>query len=163
MSYPSTTIAPGAQPLYFPGNDIGVLIVHGYAGSIGDYRDFAVQLNQHGLTVHGVCLAGHGQNLQTLRASHIADWQRSVDEGRAKLSSTCRSIIMIGGSIGGNLVLDSIHRKSDGILGVVTINTPLQFTNEKFLRIALKFFRLVSPYYPKLFTLSREEQRAGVH
>lgn len=145
----SIPIAPGAQPFFQSGGSVGVLLVHGYGGSIDEYRAFGDALHQRGYAVSGPRLAGHGQGVAVLGKSQIADWQRSVDEAIDALRPTCSSIILIGMSFGGVLAASAISRNSTNIAGLVMVNVPLRYRLDIFKRIFLNVLRLLRSSVPK--------------
>ncbi len=160
MPSSSIQIAPGAQPFFFPGDSTGILIIHGYGGSIGDYRDFGNQLHRFGYTVMGMRLAGHGQNLPILKQATIADWQQSVDEAIDHIRQQCQNIVIVGSSFGGVLALDAVRRKKT-IHGLVVVNTALSYRGGGAMQgFLLRLLRLFTPYYPK-FGMSGAERRRG--
>lgn len=152
-----TAIAPGAQEFSLPGGPIGVLVIHGYGGSIGDYRLFCERLQAQGYTVHGVRLAGHGENLESLRATSSADWQASVMAAATKLRSTCNEMVIIGSSFGGALALNYARNVPVGLRALVVVNPAMKYrTGGRFQTLGLRLLRLFTPYYRKS-GLSTEE------
>ncbi len=154
----STPIAAGAQPFILSGGPIGILVIHGYGGSAGDYRIFAEGLNQRGYTVMVMRVAGHGQGLTTLRSSHIYDWRKSVADAMAELRAITQSIVVLGASFGGALALDAVANVPGNILGYVSVNTPTSYRGGGGTqKILLRVLRIFTPYYPK-FGLSRKDK-----
>lgn len=160
MSETSTPIIPLAQPFRLTGNDIGVVIIHGYGGSIGDYRTIAEQLHEFGYTVLGVRLAGHGQDQPALRASTIKDCQQSVAAAVTDMRTTCRHIFLMGSSYGGVLSLDYAARDPD-LAGMILVNTALSYSGAGvFQGIILRLLRLFTPDYPKRGLSEKSKQEA---
>ncbi len=151
MQSQAQTQAPvilGAQPFQLSGGEIGILVIHGYGGSIGDYRAFGKLLHGHGYTVHGIRLAGHGQDLSSLRQATIQDWQASVHQGIEELRKHCQKIILVGSSFGGVLALDVVEREH--VDGVVLVNPALSYKGGGVLQgIILRGLKLFTPYFPK--------------
>lgn len=146
----STTIAPGAQPFFLPGGPLGVLVIHGYGGSIGDYRQFSELLHAHGYTVAGLRLAGHGESLEALRATGWRDWQNSVRQAAEELRRHCQQIIVVGSSFGGALALNYARNFPTGTRGVVVVNPAVTYrSGGKFQTFALRLLRLFTPDYRK--------------
>lgn len=146
----STSVAPGAQPWFLPGGPVGVLIIHGYGGSIGDYRQFGELLNAHGCTVMGLRLAGHGESLEVLRATGWRDWQDSVRRAAFELRRQCNSIIVVGSSFGGALALNYARNFPAGTDGVVAVNPAVKYrSGGRWQTFALRLLRLVTPDYRK--------------
>ena len=48
-----------AEEFYFPGNEIGVLVIHGFTGSTQSMRFLGERLAETGFTVFGPRLTGH--------------------------------------------------------------------------------------------------------
>lgn len=158
MSSTSTTIAPEARPFHLSGGPIGVLVIHGYGGTIADYRQFAEALHQRGYTVHGVRLAGHGESLEALRTTRAADWQESVRQAAERLRRECQNIIVVGSSFGGALALNYARNFPEKTLGVVVVNPAVKYrAGGKFQTLALRLLRLFTPDYQKP-GLSAEER-----
>lgn len=123
------TILPGAEPFFFPGNDIGVLVCHGFTGTTQSMRYLGEQLNAAGYTVIGPRLKGHGTSPQDMARSTAADWIASVDEALAKLRETCSQVFMTGLSMGGTLTLYTAAMHPDVIRGAIPINGTVHIGN----------------------------------
>lgn len=115
-------ILAGAEPFYFRGNDIGVLVCHGFTGSTQSMRFLGQQLHGAGYTVIGPRLKGHGVSPAAMAKTTAADWIASVDEALAELRGTCSQVYMAGLSMGGTLTLYTAAKHADVIKGAVPIN-----------------------------------------
>ncbi len=120
MSDPS--IMPGAEPFFFKGNDIGVLVCHGFTGTTQSMRYLGEQLHAAGYTVIGPRLKGHGVTPAAMSVTTAADWIDSVDEALAELRKTCSQVYMTGLSMGGTLTLFTAATHADVIKGAIPIN-----------------------------------------
>ena len=159
MSDQSIPIAPKAQPFLLPGGAIGLLVIHGFGGTIGDYRQFADRLHQRGYTVAGVRLAGHGQGHEALRRTTSQDWQQSVEAAASLLREHCRQIVVLGASFGGALAFDYAARHTDNVVGLVSVNTPVSYRGGGWFQpLILRVLRVFTPYWPKM-GLSRAERQ----
>jgi len=123
------TILPGAEPFFFPGNDIGVLVCHGFTGTTQSMRPLGEALAAAGYTVIGPRLAGHGISPEAMARSTAADWIASVDAALATLRETCSKIFMVGLSMGGTLTLYTAAKHADVITGAVPINAAVQLNS----------------------------------
>jgi carboxylesterase len=158
---PSTPIHPAAQDFFLPGGSVGILLVHGYGGSIGDYRDCGERFHQRGYSVRGVRLAGHGQGLAALQSAGIEDWQRSVQHGLRELRLHCSTVIVMGSSFGAVLGLDLVEYYPDAVQGLIVVNPALSYRGGGiFQGIALRIMRLWTPVYSKR-GLSEAERTQG--
>ena len=88
-------IMPGAEPFFLPGNRIGCLLSHGFTATPQELYEMGVHLHEHGYTVVGVRLFGHGTQWQDLARSEWIDWLASVEDGYHLLKHTCDQIILI--------------------------------------------------------------------
>ncbi len=133
----SEPILPGAEPFFLPGNDIGVLVCHGFTGSTQSMLFLGQQLNQAGYTVIGPRLAGHGISPQAMAETTASDWTASVDEALATLRQTCAQVFMTGLSMGGTLTLYSAAQHAGVIKGAIPINATVQIGSADLAGLAL--------------------------
>ena len=104
--------------LHYPGNRIGVLLIHGLGGTPVEMRSVAKGLHRAGYTVHCCQLAGHCGTEEELKATRWQDWALSVEQGLEQLSG-CDTILAGGLSMGGLMALDLAHQKPEKINGVM--------------------------------------------
>ena len=143
-----TVVLPGAEPFFFPGNEVGCLLVHGFTASPQEVRGLGEQLARAGHTVLGVRLAGHGTRWQDLARTRWGDWYASVESGYHLLRSQCSVLFAMGMSTGGDLAL--ILSTEHDLDGVVTMSAPYQLPPNPTLRLLYPFLVPVSRILPKL-------------
>ncbi|MCS7287274.1 MAG: alpha/beta fold hydrolase [Anaerolineae bacterium] len=132
-----------AEPFFFPGNEIGCLLVHGFTGTPNEMRRLGEFLAEHGFTVKGVRLAGHGTSPLDMEKTTWKDWFNSVLEGYQELQRLTYKIFPIGLSLGAALSLHlAVHYSVDG---VVALSAPAFIKDPRlfFLPIAKHFIRFV--------------------
>jgi carboxylesterase len=122
-------IMAGAEPFFFKGNDIGVLVCHGFTGTTQSMRYLGEQLHGAGYTVIGPRLKGHGISPEAMSRTSAADWIDSVDKALAELRTTCTQIYMTGLSMGGTLTLFTAASHGELIKGAIPINAVVQIGN----------------------------------
>lgn len=154
----SKPIAAGAQPFVLLGNDVALLIIHGYGGSIGDYRKFAELLHANGYTVTGMRLAGHGQGINALGKSDMADWRESVFKAARALRPRVKNLFLLGASFGGSLAIDYAAHAGPAVSGLILVNALLAYGRGRLTRAGLKLLKTVSPNLPK-FGLNQAAKR----
>lgn len=110
-----------AQPFYFPGNKIGVLVIHGFTGSTQSMYYLGEQIAEKGYTVYGPRLTGHGTDPKDMEKTTYKDWIKDVESGLTKLKETCSTIFVTGLSMGGTLTLYLAENYSE-IAGMMPIN-----------------------------------------
>ncbi|MBN1848995.1 MAG: alpha/beta fold hydrolase [Deltaproteobacteria bacterium] len=119
-------IMKGAEPFFFQGSDIGVLISHGFTGNPQSMRYYGEKLHQAGYTVIGPLLKGHGTTTADMAGTTAKDWIQSLIEALEKLRKTCSHIFVTGLSMGGTLSLYMAAMYPDIIEGVIPINAAVQ-------------------------------------
>ncbi|MCP8969505.1 alpha/beta hydrolase [Ectobacillus ponti] len=121
------SVLPGAEPFYFKGNEIGVLVSHGFTGTTQSMRFIGERLAEAGFTVYGPRLKGHGTHYEDMEASTYAEWVASVEEGYEKLKQECKRVFVLGLSMGGTLTLYLASKYPD-ISGIVPVNAAIEIT-----------------------------------
>ncbi|SDJ82245.1 alpha/beta hydrolase [Sediminibacillus albus] len=114
-------VMKGAEEFYFAGNEIGVLVIHGFTGTTQSVRFFGEQLAKEGFTVYGPRLKGHGTDPEDMEASTYQDWIHTVETGLARLREQCTNIFVTGLSMGGTLALYLAEQYPD-LDGVMPVN-----------------------------------------
>lgn len=133
------------QPFLLEGNEIGVLLSHGYTGTTSGMKYLGEYLHQkEGWTVHAPRLKGHGDSPEAMAGTTATDWIRSLEEGLALLSQRCSTVFMAGLSMGGCLTLYMAAQYSDVIKAAVPINAVLYFGTTALAELA---YRKDAPEY----------------
>ncbi len=102
---------------------IGVLLVHGLAGTPNEMRMLGRSLQRVGFEVHGVQLAGHCGTLDDLIATRWQDWVASVHAGARRLRTKVDRVVVMGLSMGALLALEVAAARPDLIDGVGALST----------------------------------------
>lgn len=155
----SSRIHPGAVSFYLSAGPVGIVFIHGYGGSSGDFRLLGDALRRRGYSILGLRVAGHGQTVDDLRRTHVADWRRSVEQAVSELHQRCSTIVLIGASFGGTLALDYALRHAGQVHGLVTINTAIRYRGGWAKRLVMRFLAGVRPYYRKPGLSAADRQR----
>ncbi len=118
-------VVSGAEPYFFKGNQIGILLSHGFVGTPQSVKYLGEQLASQGYTVYGVRLTGHGTHYKDLENCHYQDWILDLEKGYHYLQQYCSEIFVIGQSMGGTLTLNLASRFSE-IKGIILINAVIK-------------------------------------
>lgn len=121
-------IIPSTEPFYFPGNEIGCLLIHGFTGTPKEMRWMGEYLAGQGYSVLGVRLAGHATSPADLQHTSWRDWVASVEDGWHLLSGSARCIFLCGLSMGGALSLYFAAQRT--VAGIVAMSTPYDMPDE---------------------------------
>lgn len=148
----SARVVPGGAygrdpaPISHQGGDVGVLALHGFNGVPGELRSLTAALIDAGCSVEAPLLAGHGGTQEQLGATTWHDWVASIDAPIARLRARCRTVVLVGFSMGGAIAL--YRAAHDPALdGVATISTPTHLGSPLIHLVPLA--RRVIPYvYP---------------
>lgn len=117
-------VLPGAESFFYKGNDIGILISHGFVGTPQSVRFLGEYLASEGFTVYGVRLSGHGTHYEDMERCSYQDWIKSIEDGFHFLQQHCTDIFVIGQSMGGTLTLN-LSQTYKNIKGIMLINAAI--------------------------------------
>ncbi len=147
------SIMAGAKPFFYPGNDIGCLVIHGLTGTPHEVRWLGQHLHAQGYTVHGPRLAGHATTLTDLSPITWREWYFSALSGYELLREQCRLVFVMGLSMGGALSLTLASREP--VAGVVAMSAPNRLDDWRLslLPILSRFI----PIFPKAGRLPLDE------
>ncbi|PLR79248.1 lipase [Bacillus sp. V3-13] len=118
-------VLEGAEPFYFEGNKVGILISHGFTGSTQSMRPLGEAYAKAGYTVCGPRLKGHGTHYEEMETTTYEDWIGSIEEGYQWLKEHCDTIFVTGLSMGGTLTLYLAEKYPD-IKGIIVINAAIE-------------------------------------
>ncbi|TLS35437.1 alpha/beta hydrolase [Pseudalkalibacillus caeni] len=113
-----------AEPFYFEGNQVGVLVLHGFTGSTQSMRFLGEEIASEGYTVCGPRLKGHGTHYEDMERSTYEEWIKSVEEGYNWLLERCDQVFITGLSMGGTLTLYLAENHSE-VKGIMPINAAI--------------------------------------
>ncbi|MDR6124990.1 carboxylesterase [Bacillus sp. SLBN-46] len=114
-------ILEGAEPFYFEGSNVGILVSHGFTGSTQSMRPLGEAYAKAGYTVCGPRLIGHGTHYEEMEQTTYQDWVSSIEEGFLWLKERCDTIFVTGLSMGGTLTL-YMAEKYPEIRAIIPIN-----------------------------------------
>lgn len=118
------TLLPGAEPFFFRGGPVGVLLIHGFTGAPREVRPVGEVLAAAGYTVFGPRLAHHGTRPEDMFRSHWRDWVASALDGYYLLRDQCETVFVGGLSMGG--VLSLYLAAHHPVAGVFVMSTPMR-------------------------------------
>ncbi|RDJ04241.1 alpha/beta hydrolase [Rhizobium grahamii] len=104
-------------------NGKGVLLIHGLTGAPAEMKLVARQLNRRGYSVHAPLLAGHGEDIRTLRRTHWEDWLESALRACEDLAQRTSDLFAAGICVGGKLSLLAAEQRPD-LIKAVAIYSP---------------------------------------
>ncbi len=120
------SVIPGAESFYLEGNEIGIVLCHGFIGTPQSIRDVAEALNKQGFSVIAPRLKGHGTHQLDMEKCTHADWYESYSHAYQFLKKRGKQIFLMGQSMGGTLTLKFAAAQNDAdIEGIITINAAL--------------------------------------
>ena len=149
MNYNHIDQIENAQPFYFEGGDHGVLLIHGFTGSVAHMRPIGEGLNKAGFTVEGVNLLGQGTVLTDMKNIPWQKWTAQVEAAYLKLKKKCTKVSVAGLSMGGVLSLELAERQKP--CKVITYSAPMDVKNPfaKWAKAAGKIYPITKWRTPK--------------
>ncbi|NPE07795.1 MAG: alpha/beta fold hydrolase [Asgard group archaeon] len=139
-------IRDNAGPFFFKGNDVGIILVHGFSSTAQEMNDLGLLLHeQFGYSTFGVLLAGHGTSPADLAQTDMLDWYKSVKESYDFIKQYCKKIILIGHSMGATLSL--ILAAHETVDAIVTLCAPIKV--EYFMQDYIFLVADLLKYFPR--------------
>jgi carboxylesterase len=132
----SEAVLPGAEAFSFDGGKVGILVVHGFTGSPQSMRYLGERLGEHGYTVLGPRLPGHGVSPAAMAKTTAADWVGAAEDALIEISAKCDKVFVAGLSMGGTLSLYLAAMHPDKVAGVIPINAAAQIESPDMASIA---------------------------
>ncbi|SEA99642.1 carboxylesterase [Thalassobacillus cyri] len=126
-------VLSGAEAFYQEGNDLGILVIHGFTGSPQSMRPLAETYAKSGYTVAMPRLSGHGTHYEDMEKTSYKDWVASVEEALDWLKKRTRFQFVVGLSMGGTLALH-LAKQHDDLKGIVLINAAIEIQQMEALR-----------------------------
>lgn len=130
---------------FFPGNEIGVLLIHGFTGAPTEMRPLGEFLAQKGYTVSGPLLPGHGTSVDDLAERKWSEWLAIVEDAYRELGKQCRRRFIAGLSLGTLLAAHLAAKPPDGRPpdGIALYSPAIFFANST---IHLSFIANIIPF-----------------
>lgn len=117
---------------FWPGNAIGVLMIHGFTATTAEVRPLGKILHEAGYTIAGPLLPGHGTHPDDLNRARWPMWVERVKQSYENLLNHCQTVYVAGESMGGLLTLElaSQHPEIAGLfLFAPAIKVPILWTS----------------------------------
>ncbi len=93
------------QPFFLEGGEHGVLLIHGYTGSVAHMRPIGEYLHSRGFTVQGINLPGHATTMADMARCSWQDWLDAAKTAFHELQKRCKYVSVAGLSMGGDLTM----------------------------------------------------------
>jgi carboxylesterase len=102
------------------GNDIGVVLLHGFTATTAEVRLLADYLSGFGYTLAAPILPGHGTQPAELNKTSWLDWYAAAEAAYLELRGKCTKVFVCGESMGALLALlvASRYPQVDGVIAV---------------------------------------------
>ena len=105
----------------------GLLILHGFTGSLDTVRSMAEQAEKHGWPYRMPALRGHGTRYEDLVGVRHTDWVVDAEAALHDLLNEVERVVVVGLSMGGLAALNVAHRHPEKLAGVVVLAPALRF------------------------------------
>jgi carboxylesterase len=127
---------------------VGVLLVHGFTGSVAETRPMGEYLAKQGLAVRCPLLPGHGTQPQDLTHIRWQAWVDQVELALRDLSGKCGSVFVGGLSLGSLLTL-WLGASHSEVAGLIAMAPAIKVQNRLMpLTLVLRHLFEYSPFGP---------------
>ena len=120
-----SAVLPGAEPFSHAGNEVGVLVCHGFTGSPQSMRPLAEALAAAGFTVELPLWPGHGTTIEDMLETRWSDWSAAAEASYQDLAGRCEKVVVAGLSMGGTLTAWLASRHTE-LAGAIFVNAATQ-------------------------------------
>jgi carboxylesterase len=106
------------EEFFWQGNQVGVLLIHGFNATTAEVRLMAEKLHTAGLTTAAPLLPGHGTHPDDLNRATWDMWLQKVKETYERLLDVCQEVFVLGTSMGALLSIElaTQHPEIAGLL-----------------------------------------------
>ena len=130
------------------GGRVGVLLIHGYTGSVVETRPMAAYLAERDLTVRCPLLPGHGTRPEDLTRISWQAWTGEVESALHDLQGCCDAVFVGGLSLGSLLAL-WLGSEHPEIAGLIPVAPATRVQNRLMpLALLLRYFFKYNPLGP---------------
>ncbi|MEB3198602.1 MAG: alpha/beta fold hydrolase [Candidatus Sericytochromatia bacterium] len=105
----------------------GLLILHGFTGSLDTVRSMVPEAEKHGWPWRMPLLRGHGTRYQDMDGVSYDDWVADAEAALDELLGEVEKVVVVGLSMGGLVALTLGHRRPQAIAGLVVCAPALRF------------------------------------
>ena len=140
------SVLPHAQAWSTAGDEIGVLLLHGFTGSPKSVTPWGQSLKQSGWTIQVPRLPGHGTRWQDMNKTRWQDWYGEAERSFDELAGSCSTVFVMGLSMGGSLTLRLAQERGSAIAGIVLVNPAVH--SERRDRFLLPALQTILPSFP---------------
>jgi carboxylesterase len=130
------------------GGPLGVLLIHGFTGSVAETRPMGEYLAGVGLTVRCPLLPGHGTCPEDLTHIRWQAWAGAVESALCELQNRCETVLVGGLSLGSLLTL-WLGAKHAEIAGLIPMAPAIRVQNRLIpLTLGLRYLFKYNPLGP---------------
>lgn len=124
---------------------VGILLLHGFTGSVAETRPMGEYMAARGLTVRCPLLPGHGTSPHDLTRIRWHEWTAVAEEGLQNMQKRCQTVF-VGGLSAGSLLTLWLGAHHPSLAGLIPM-APAIWVNNKFMPLTLGL-RHVMKFYP---------------
>lgn len=136
------------ESFFCKSGNVGVLLFHGFTATTAEVRPLARKLFEHGFTVSGPLLPGHGSKPGDLNRVKWQDWIVAAEEAYDQISGECERVF-VGGESTGALISIYLAGKFPEIAGILAYAPAVFLNYRRRDRILLHLLAAVLPYRQK--------------
>jgi carboxylesterase len=116
------------KPFFQHGGRKGVVLIHGFSGSVAHMRPLGDALHALGYTVMGINLPGHATTEKDMARKGWKDWLRAAGDAVAYMRGQCDTLTVCGLSMGALLAL--LIAEQQKVDACISISAPIPQRNK---------------------------------
>jgi carboxylesterase len=144
------------RPFLHEGGPKGLLLLHGFTGSVAHMRPLGDALAHRGYTVMGINLPGHATTEKDLAKTGREQWLAAARDALLLLRGRCATVVAAGLSMGGLLSLILAEEKLTD--ACVALSAPMAVQNRLFY-----LSDLIAPFKPRVSWAPPDERHSQLN
>jgi len=130
-------------------NEVGILLLHGWASPPDEFLPLAKYLNSLGYAISAPLLRGHGTKPEDLLGVLWQDWLSDARDALEKMKKSYSKIFVGGISMGGDLAI--LLSQDENVAGIISLGAPVKFHFQNLAKISLLFMGMFKTYRKKYY------------
>ncbi len=124
-------VRTGFEPFKAGEGAVGILFVHGFAGSPSLYRYFVPYFAEHGFACRAIRLPGFGETVDRAAEVRRADWVRAVRSAALEMRAEHETVWIVAHSLGGTVALRALQADAALADGLVLLAPLLEVSDAR--------------------------------
>lgn len=134
-------VQKGAESFTLPGDDIALLLVHGFNDTPQTFAPMIPAFRDQGYTITGLRLPGFGVAVEQMHTCRCEDWVQAVEDRARELNQSGKRVYVVGHSLGGAVCLAVMRRAPECVAGAALLAPAIDVSNQRSPIFPTRFWR----------------------